>query len=114
MKMGGGAKPFGVDAAEVPALVRRLIDAGAAWRGFHIFAGSQALDAGAIADTQAQTVALAARLANDIVAPPPPVNLGGRSQGRRVGKEGVGKWRPERAAYRKKKKTKTKQQKNKM
>ena len=77
MKMGGGAKPFGVDAAEVPALVRRLIDAGADWRGFHIFAGSQALDASAIADTQAQTVALAARLANEIGATPPLVNLGG-------------------------------------
>ncbi|MBN8843468.1 MAG: pyridoxal-dependent decarboxylase, exosortase A system-associated [Sphingomonadales bacterium] len=77
MKMGGGAKPFGVDAAEVPVLVRRLIDAGAKWRGFHIFAGSQALDAQAIADTQAQTVALAARLARDIGATPPLVNLGG-------------------------------------
>jgi diaminopimelate decarboxylase len=77
MKMGGGAKPFGVDAAEVPALVRRLLDAGADWRGFHIFAGSQALDASAIADTQAQTIALAARLANEIGAVPPLVNLGG-------------------------------------
>ena len=77
MKMGGGAKPFGVDAAEVPALVRRLIAAGADWQGFHIFAGSQALDAGAIADTQAQTVALAARLADEIGASPPLVNLGG-------------------------------------
>lgn len=77
MKMGGGAKPFGVDAEEVPALVRRLIDAGADWQGFHIFAGSQALDATAIADTQAQTVELAARLANRIGAPPPLVNLGG-------------------------------------
>lgn len=77
MKMGGGAKPFGVDAAEVPALVRHLLDAGADWRGFHIFAGSQALDAGAIAETQAQTVALAARLANEIGAAPPLVNLGG-------------------------------------
>lgn len=77
MKMGGGAKPFGVDAAEVPALVRRLIDAGADWQGFHIFAGSQALDAAAIADTQAQTVALAARLANEIGETPPLVNLGG-------------------------------------
>lgn len=77
MKMGGGAKPFGVDAAEVPALVRHVIDAGADWRGFHIFAGSQALDAAAIADTQAQTVALAARLANDIGRTPPLVNLGG-------------------------------------
>jgi len=77
MKMGGGAKPFGVDAAEVPALVRRLLKAGADWRGFHIFAGSQALDAAAIADTQVQTVALAARLADRIGATPPLVNLGG-------------------------------------
>lgn len=77
MKMGGGAKPFGVDAAEVAPLVRRLIDAGADWRGFHIFAGSQALDAAAIAETQAQTVALAARLAGGIGVAPPLVNLGG-------------------------------------
>ncbi len=77
MKMGGGAKPFGVDADAVPALVRMLIDAGADWRGFHIFAGSQALDADAIADTQAQTVALAARLAEAVGATPPLVNLGG-------------------------------------
>ena len=77
MKMGGGAKPFGVDAADVPALVRRLLDAGASWQGFHIFAGSQALDAAAIAETQAQTVALAARLANAVGTPPPLVNLGG-------------------------------------
>lgn len=77
MKMGGGAKPFGVDADDVPILVRRLIDAGADWQGFHIFAGSQALDAAAIAETQAQTVALAARLANEIGAVPPLVNLGG-------------------------------------
>ena len=27
MRMGGGAKPFGVDAARVPALVRRILDA---------------------------------------------------------------------------------------
>lgn len=77
MKMGGGAKPFGVDAAEVPALVRRLIASGADWQGFHIFAGSQALGAAAIAETQAQTVALAARLAEEIGTTPPLVNLGG-------------------------------------
>ncbi len=77
MKMGGGAKPFGVDAARVPALVRHLIAAGADWRGFHIFAGSQALDAAAIIETQAQTIALAARLAAEAQAHPPKVNLGG-------------------------------------
>ncbi|MCP3730180.1 pyridoxal-dependent decarboxylase, exosortase A system-associated [Sphingomonas sp. MG17] len=77
MKMGGRASPFGVDVARVPALVRRLIDAGADWRGFHIFAGSQSLDTPAIVETQAATVALAARLADEIGVTPPLVNLGG-------------------------------------
>lgn len=77
MKMGGGAKPFGVDAERVPALVRRVIESGAQWRGFHIFAGSQALDAEAIAETQAQTLALAAQLARESNAPLPHCNLGG-------------------------------------
>lgn len=77
MKMGGGAKPFGIDAERVPALARRLIAAGAEWRGFHIFAGSQALDAAAIADTQAQTLQLAARLAEESGSPLPKCNLGG-------------------------------------
>ena len=77
MRMGGGAKPFGVDAERVPALVRRLLDAGVDWRGFHIYSGSQTLDAGALVQTQAQTVALAARLAEEVGAAPPLVNLGG-------------------------------------
>lgn len=77
MKMGGGAKPFGIDAARVPALVRRIIGEGADWRGFHIFAGSQALDAAAIIETQAQTLALAARLAEEAGAALPACNLGG-------------------------------------
>jgi diaminopimelate decarboxylase len=77
MKMGGRASPFGVDAARVPALVSRLIAAGADWRGFHIFAGSQSLDTAAIIETQAATVALAARLAEEAGAAPPLVNLGG-------------------------------------
>jgi diaminopimelate decarboxylase len=77
MRMGGRASPFGVDAVQVPALVRRLRAAGADWRGFHIFAGSQALDGDAIVETQAATVALAARLAEEAGAAPPLVNLGG-------------------------------------
>jgi diaminopimelate decarboxylase len=77
MRMGGGAKPFGVDAARVPALVRRLIEGGAEWRGFHIFAGSQALAAEALIEAQGATVALAAELASEIGATPPLVNLGG-------------------------------------
>jgi diaminopimelate decarboxylase len=77
MKMGGRPSPFGIDAVRVPALVRRLIAAGADWRGFHIYAGSQALDAGAIADTQGAIVVLAGRLAEEAGASPPLVNLGG-------------------------------------
>lgn len=77
MKMGGGAKPFGIDAERVGPLARRIIAAGAQWRGFHIFAGSQALDAEAIADTQAQTLALAARLADESGEALPHCNLGG-------------------------------------
>jgi len=77
MKMGGGAKPFGVDAERVPALVREVIASGAEWRGFHIFAGSQALDASAIAETQGQTLDLAARLAEASGVALPHCNLGG-------------------------------------
>lgn len=77
MKMGGGAKQFGVDAERVPDLVKRIIAAGAEWRGFHIYAGSQALKAEAIIDMQAQTLALVAELTEAIGTPPPRVNLGG-------------------------------------
>jgi diaminopimelate decarboxylase len=77
MRMGGGAKPFGVDAARVPALVRRILAGGAEWRGFHIFAGSQALDPDALIEAQAATLALAAELSQAAGAAPPLVNLGG-------------------------------------
>ncbi|PCD02530.1 pyridoxal-dependent decarboxylase, exosortase A system-associated [Sphingomonas spermidinifaciens] len=77
MKMGGRPSPFGIDAVRVPALVRELLAAGADWRGFHIYAGSQALSAAAIIETQAATVALARRLADEAGAEAPHVNLGG-------------------------------------
>ena len=77
MKMGGGAKQFGVDANRVPALARMIIASGAEWRGFHIFAGSQALSTPAIIETQAQTLALTAELAEASGAALPHCNLGG-------------------------------------
>lgn len=77
MKMGGGAKQFGVDAERAPALVRDIIAAGAHWRGFHIYAGSQALKADAIIEMQAQTLSLAAKLADLAGDSPSHVNLGG-------------------------------------
>lgn len=77
MRMGGGAKPFGVDSERVPALVQRILEAGADWRGFHIFAGSQSLDSAALIEAQRATVELAGELAAAIGATPPLVNLGG-------------------------------------
>ena len=77
MRMGGRASPFGIDAPRAAALVRTLIAAGAEWRGFHIFAGSQSLDSTALIETQAATLALAERLADEAGAVPPLVNLGG-------------------------------------
>ncbi len=77
MRMGGGAKPFGIDASEAVQAARFILNEGADWRGFHIFAGSQALDAGAIAEAQFNTVMLAGALAESIGTVPPLVNLGG-------------------------------------
>ncbi len=77
MKMGGGAKPFGIDQGCIPELAKELIGAGAQWCGLHIFTGSQSLDSDAIIDAQANVLALAARLAEDIDEPLPKLNMGG-------------------------------------
>lgn len=77
MKMGGGAKPFGLDAERVPALARQLIAEGAEWRGLHIFTGSQALSAEAIIETQDNVLNLASKLTGDIGTPLPKLNMGG-------------------------------------
>jgi diaminopimelate decarboxylase len=77
MKMGGLASQFGVDHEQVPALVRSTLEAGAEWRGLHVYAGSQSLSAEAVSDMQRATVALAAEIANEVGITPPEVNLGG-------------------------------------
>jgi diaminopimelate decarboxylase len=77
MKMGGLASQFGVDHDRAPALIKRLIAAGADWRGLHIYTGSQALHADALIEAQTATVALAAEIAGQAGASPREVNLGG-------------------------------------
>ena len=77
MRMGGRASPFGIDADHAAAVARNVIAGGADWRGWHIFAGSQALDPAAIIETQAATLALADRLSAEVGVEPPLVNLGG-------------------------------------
>ncbi len=77
MKMGGLASPFGVDHDRVGALVRLIMDAGADWRGLHIYAGSQSLSAEAIMETHDAIFSLAATIAEQAGVAPPEVNLGG-------------------------------------
>jgi len=77
MKMGGGAKPFGVDAGLAAPVIRRIVEGGGDYRGLHIFAGSQALDAEALVEAQRSALALAARVSRDAGLAPPHVNLGG-------------------------------------
>jgi diaminopimelate decarboxylase len=76
-KMGGLPSQFGVDHGRAPALIRRIVEAGAEWQGLHIFAGSQALHADALIELQRDTVALAASIAEEAGQAPPHVNLGG-------------------------------------
>jgi len=77
MKMSGGPKPFGIDAEQVPSLLARMRSMPLAFHGFHIFSGSQNLQAAAIMEAQRNTLDLARRLAQDAPAPVRLLNLGG-------------------------------------
>jgi diaminopimelate decarboxylase len=77
MRMGGGPQQFGVDAERVPALLADLARAELDLLGFHIFAGSQNLNAEILCEAQRATVALALRLAEDSPAPVRYLNIGG-------------------------------------
>ena len=77
MKMGGAASPFGIDHDKCADVVRGLIEAGADWRGLHIYPGSQCLDWAAIVEAQSASVTLAGQIADAAGAEPPEVNLGG-------------------------------------
>jgi len=77
MHMGGGASQFGVDAEAVPDLLAKIDRRGLDFRGFHIFAGSQNLDAEAIIEAETAIGELAIRLAEDAPAPVRHLNIGG-------------------------------------
>jgi len=77
MKMSGGPKPFGIDAEQVPNLLRRIGESGAHFRGFHIFSGSQNLRPDSLIEAQNATFELAYRLAEDAPAALEMLNIGG-------------------------------------
>ncbi len=77
MKMGGGAKQFGIDAEQVPTVLDDIGRSGLAFEGFHIFSGSQNLRVEAICEAQSNALELAVRLAAYASAPVRSINLGG-------------------------------------
>lgn len=77
MRMSGGPKQFGIDAEQVPEVLRRLGQLDVQFEGFHIFSGSQNLDGHAIADAETKSLDLALALAAHAPRPPRFVNLGG-------------------------------------
>ena len=77
MHMGGGAKAFGIDAEQVPALLRSMHQDGVVFEGFHAYPGSQNLRGEVIAESLRRTVDMVLRLAQDAPAPVRYVNLGG-------------------------------------
>lgn len=77
MKMAGGAKPFGIDEEQLPQILQRIKQLGLAFQGFHIFSGSQCLNAPAIIECQQQSLQLAAKLAELCSSPVHKLNIGG-------------------------------------
>ncbi len=77
MKMSGGPKQFGVDAERVPDMLKRLAELNLKFHGFHIFSGSQNLNADSIIDAHNKTFELAIRLAEHAPCQPELLNIGG-------------------------------------
>lgn len=77
MKMGGGAKQFGIDEECVPDVLKRIKALDLDFLGFHIFSGSQNLKAESIIDAQQKSLALADRLSKDCPGPIKKLNIGG-------------------------------------
>lgn len=77
MRMSGGAKPFGIDEEQLPELLSTLDTSTVNFRGFHIYSGSQNLQADAIIDMHNNTFALAKKLIQLTKQKVDYVNIGG-------------------------------------
>lgn len=77
MRMGGGPQQFGIDSEQVPRVLRDAAASGVDIIGFHVFAGSQNLNAEIIVEAQTRTVDLVEKLAESLPSPLRYLNLGG-------------------------------------
>lgn len=77
MRLGGGPQQFGIDAEQVPAILKQFAAEELDVLGFHVFAGSQNLRADILVEAQRKTVDLLLRLADLTPGPIRYLNLGG-------------------------------------
>lgn len=77
MNMSGGAKPFGIDSESFPQLLIYLKSPFIRFCGFHIFSGSQNLNARALIDSHVHIFALAAQLQQQYHLKITHLNIGG-------------------------------------
>jgi diaminopimelate decarboxylase len=77
MKMGGGAKQFGIDEEQVPVVLQRIKALGLQFQGFHIYSGSQNLKAESIIDAQQKSLQLAINLSDHCPSAIRKLNIGG-------------------------------------
>jgi diaminopimelate decarboxylase len=77
VRMGGGAKPFGIDEEQLPAVLRRVHTLNLDFQGFHVYSGSQNLKATALIEAQKKTIDLALRLVDFCPNGIKKLNIGG-------------------------------------
>ena len=81
MRMGGGAKPFGIDSERIAGVIEWLQNdpeaAAVELVGFHLFAGSQCLDAEVLVSSMEQSLSLVSDWQEQTGFQPAHINLGG-------------------------------------
>lgn len=77
IKTSGGPQPFGVDAEAAPQLLEKMSASDVEFTGFHIFSGSQVLQAQTLVEAHEKTFALARQLADHAGMPVKTLNIGG-------------------------------------
>ncbi len=77
MRMGGGAKAFGIDSEQIPAVCQEIRKLNLKIEGVHIFAGSQSLSARVLSETFTSSFDLLNALKENFTQPLQSFNFGG-------------------------------------
>lgn len=77
MKMASGSSQFGIDAEQIPELLNWVKDSCIDLQGFHVYSGSQILDAEAINFSQKKTIELVKKITSEYNKPIKTINMGG-------------------------------------